>query len=786
VPAVDITAMAIQALAPHYEQPAVKAAVDSALGWLAAQDVIGAGANAQVIVALSALGEDAASYNGKDYVAALLSYYNPESGGFVYNSAAPNIMATEQAAYALVAYDRYKTSGANSLYDMGDAAKLVSDDVAPAKTDKSALAAKIAEAEGYSQGSYTAASWGILSAALANARTVYNNDNAAQGEIDAAVHGLAAAIGTLTPLGSGGSEPKYVQISVTDPNAGAGQKKEYHPLTRYEMNNNETAYTLLLRTGLNVKISTQSGYEGVYVVSIDGWGELSDGPSSGWMYSVNGEFTEVSSSLNKLKEGDVVRWVYTRNLGNDVGGGSSTGTGSAPSGGTSKVISATPAINGGTATSTVSDTQVADAIKAVLADLEGRGADAAGEVKISLDTKDAVKAVAGFTGKALKSVAKEGKVALTVETGVGALTFDSAALSAISSALSDGAKAEISISRMGGPAGGSNSSLASTLTEGQRAIVGDNPVFELSVMIDGGLVTDFGNGTVRAVLPYTPKAGEDTGRLTIYHMADDGAVTEMKGAKYDEGLGGVVFTTGHFSLFFIAAADAGLENLFNDVAAADWFYSAVKYAYENGLMNGTAAGTFSPHAKLSRAMIVRILHNIEGTEGTPAGAGGAPAEGSQAAVAEGADAAAGTADTVAEGSPAAVAEGSAGAGGAAFGDVPAGLWYSDAVAWAAANGIVTGYGNGAFGPNDDISREQLATILYNYANWKKMDTSKAAELSGYADADGISGWALNAMKWANAQGLITGRTPTELAPAGTATRAEAAAIFQRFMEGAKK
>jgi hypothetical protein len=185
-------------------------------------------------------------------------------------------------------------------------------------------------------------------------------------------------------------------------------------------------------------------------------------------------------------------------------------------------------------------------------------------------------------------------------------------------------------------------------------------------------------------------------------------------------------------------------------------------------------------------MIVRILHNIEGTEGTPAEAGGAPAEGTPAAVADGADAAAGTAGTVAEGSPAAHAEGSAEAGGGAVGDVPAGLWYSGAVAWAAANGIVTGYGNGAFGPNDDISREQLAVILYNYANWKKMDTSKVVELSAYADAGSISAWALNAVKWANAQGLITGRTPTELAPAGTATRAEAAAIFQRFMEGIQK
>ena len=121
--------------------------------------------------------------------------------------------------------------------------------------------------------------------------------------------------------------------------------------------------------------------------------------------------------------------------------------------------------------------------------------------------------------------------------------------------------------------------------------------------------------------------------------------------------------------------------------------------------------------------------------------------------------------------------------GRAFDDVQAGAWYYDSVSWASANGIVSGYGNGNFGADDFVTREQFAVILFNYAKWKKLPVSSGANLSGFTDVSSISGWALDAMKWSNAEGLILGRTDTTLVPSGTASRAEAAAIFQRFLEG---
>ena len=179
---------------------------------------------------------------------------------------------------------------------------------------------------------------------------------------------------------------------------------------------------------------------------------------------------------------------------------------------------------------------------------------------------------------------------------------------------------------------------------------------------------------------------------------------------------------------------------FGDVKQTDWFYSAVKYVSDNGLMVGTGAN-FEPNTATSRAMLVTILYRLEGE-------------------------------------PAINSENS-------FSDVTNNKWYTDAVIWASENGIVGGYGSGLFGPTDNITREQFATILYRYAQFKGYDISATADLSGYADASSISSWAEAAMEWANAEGLITGRTATALAPSGNTSRAEAAAILMRFIESVK-
>ena len=181
---------------------------------------------------------------------------------------------------------------------------------------------------------------------------------------------------------------------------------------------------------------------------------------------------------------------------------------------------------------------------------------------------------------------------------------------------------------------------------------------------------------------------------------------------------------------------------FADVPESQWFYDDVYFAVSNGLFNGIDEVTFAPGASMTRAMLVTVLYRLEG----------------QPAV----------------------------YGGSAFADVAAGQWYTDAVIWATRNGIVNGLGNGKFGTNDNVTREQMAAILYRYAQNCGYDTTARANLNGYTDAAKISAYAQEAMSWANAMGLINGRTATALAPTGTATRAEVAAIFHRFVENIVK
>ena len=175
---------------------------------------------------------------------------------------------------------------------------------------------------------------------------------------------------------------------------------------------------------------------------------------------------------------------------------------------------------------------------------------------------------------------------------------------------------------------------------------------------------------------------------------------------------------------------------FTDVNEDDWFYDAVTFAYDEGIMTGTSATTFAPNTTTTRGMIVSMLARLEGVEG---------------------------------------------ADSAGFTDVADDAWYAEAVNWAAGEGIVNGFEDNTFRPNDAITREQLAAILSGYARYKGMDTSARADLSKYTDADMISGWATDVFSWANAEGLVNGMTETTLAPQGEATRAQVAAIMQRFL-----
>lgn len=193
---------------------------------------------------------------------------------------------------------------------------------------------------------------------------------------------------------------------------------------------------------------------------------------------------------------------------------------------------------------------------------------------------------------------------------------------------------------------------------------------------------------------------------------------------------------------YVKATETPSETKFNDVSANDWFASAVDYVTDKGMMNGTADNTFSPKANTTRGMVVTVLYRLENQPSTSA---------------------------------------------ASFTDVASGAYYANAVAWANANGIVSGYSSGKFGPNDKVTREQLAAILYRYAQYKKYDVSVGEDTNilSYDDAQSISSYAIPAIQWACGAGVVTGKSGSKLDPKGNATRAEVAAMLMRFCENVK-
>ena len=253
------------------------------------------------------------------------------------------------------------------------------------------------------------------------------------------------------------------------------------------------------------------------------------------------------------------------------------------------------------------------------------------------------------------------------------------------------------------------------------------------------------NGTITAdpaaakqgtevTLTVTPEEGYEVGEVTVTdRFGDTVEVTENADGTYT-----FTMPSGQVSVevTFVEATPEPLP--FTDVNEDDWFHDAVQYAYENGLMDGVGDGQFAPNATTNRAMVVTILYRLAGEPAV--------------------------------------------SGDVGFTDVEPGLWYSNAVSWAAEKGIVNGISETEFSPGGDLTREQLATILFRYAESAGYDVSASADLSGFPDAGDIQDYATEALSWAVAEGLLQGFEDDSLQPGGTATRAQIATILMRFCE----
>ena len=240
-------------------------------------------------------------------------------------------------------------------------------------------------------------------------------------------------------------------------------------------------------------------------------------------------------------------------------------------------------------------------------------------------------------------------------------------------------------------------------------------------------------GTTVTITP-VPDAGYQVGTVSVTDRFGQAVAVDQQA----DGTYTFVMPDGQVTVEVTFLQDEAPDLPFSDVTESDWFYDAVTYAYENGLMDGVGMGLFAPNSETTRAQLVTILHRLAG-QPAPSGDSG-------------------------------------------FSDVETGTWYTDAVAWAAQNGIVNGVSDTQFAPGDDITREQLAVILYRYATYQGYDVSQRADLSGFVDAGTISTYAQEALSWANAQGLVLGFEDDSLRPQGNASRAQIAAVLMRFCQ----
>lgn len=692
---VDTTAMAVQALAPYYStNTTVKAVVDKALEWLSYEyqttgDYASSEAAAQVIVALSAMKIDAKTdarfqYNGVSVLSNFLSYADETTGGFLHvkvdpvsgKKATANQMASEQAAYTLVAYDRY-VKGSNRLYDMSDATKR-------ANATVQEVIDLISRIGTVGEGSYNA---------IAEARIAYD-------KLSAEDQAKVTNYGTLTA-----AEDAYKTIL---------RKKQTDQYTALKLHYDE------LLNNKNKKYSTAAKKKLANILQ------------------------QAQTDMNAAKSCERVRDVYTKAIAD------------------------------------------LDAVKP-------------GDIEVTFRLIGALEATQDVD---LTNDSYLPEYVTWVPTTTYALAENATVYDLFTEAMSDaglryiGAESNY-VSTIYAPSCMGSYAL-SEFSNGKRSgwmytVNGSHPNQGLKywTLKDGDVVVwhyindyshevadwfndpkypSLGNGTyyndwLRAAdiapeqyvqqligkILTVGKHGTVEPTLTFQHIGKSVTFTfkpdtgyKVKDVKVNGKSVGAVKTYTIDKLTVSTRIEVEFTNgklPFTDVHETDWFYNDVLFVYEEGLFAGTSDTTFSPNAAMTRAMLVTVLYRLEG-EPTVYGRSG-------------------------------------------FSDVQYNSYYEDAVTWAADNSIVNGTSTTTFSPNANVTREQMAAILYRYAQYKKYNTAANSSLNGFTDYATVSGYAVTPMQWSVAEKLVNG-SAGKLMPTGNATRAQVAAILHRFVENVAK
>ena len=360
----------------------------------------------------------------------------------------------------------------------------------------------------------------------------------------------------------------------------------------------------------------------------------------------------------------------------------------------------------------------------------------------SADTKDATNITLEIPVSAAQNIAENSNLSLEVETASGNVSISNETLNSIVEQVGtdENLKVTVEITSADKVLESVSEESAKTITENvEKSILENAVIVEVNITSGDKHVRSFGGNKLTVDVPVDGKGHNEGKHYKVHIVSADGKMDTTFGKCVSKG-GKLVIKvdTTHLSSFIVTDIETCP---FGDVPN-HWAYEAVKYVYANSLMQGTDEATFAPDENMTRAMLVTVLYRMANPEEK--------------------------------------------ANNHNFADVPEGQWYSDAVAWAAENDIVSGVSENKFAPNEDITREQLALIIYRYAKIQGFDVTETSNLEGFNDAKDVSDWALDAIKWANSVTLVNGTSETTLSPKDTATRAQVAAILMRFCENIAK
>ena len=687
---VDMTAMVVQALAPYCSTNAtVKAAVDKAVEWLSVEyqktgDYGSSESAAQVIVALSALGIDARTkadfqYKGISVLSNFLSYADPNSKGFLHDkqpNSTVNQMASEQAAYTLVAYDRY-VNGSKRLYDMSDVTKREN-------ADAQAVIDMINQIGYVDESSYNA---------IAEARNAYNKLSAADKAKVENYNTLTAAETSYKAILKQKRTEQYNLLKTHYDELLNDKTKKYGTAAKKKL----ASILQQAQTDMNAAESCERVMD-IYNKAIFDLDAVKPGDIEVTFRLIGAlEATQDVDLTTDSYLPEYVTWVPTK----------------------------TYALQ--------ENATVYDLFTEAMSDA---GLRYIGAESNYVSTIYAPSCLGSYALSEFTNGKKSGWM-YTVNgkhpnQGLKNWTLNDGDVVIWHYVNDYSCEVADWFNDSQYPSLGDGSYYNSWLRA--RDITPEQYVDELL----GKILTVGKNGTVE------PK-------LTLSHLGKSVTFTfkpdkgyRVKDVKVDGKSVGAVTTYTVDKLTVSTRIEIEFTNgalPFTDVRESDWFYDDVVFAYENGLFSGTSDTTFSPNTSMTRAMLVTVLYRLEG----------------QPAV----------------------------NGRSGFSDVQYNGYYEDAVTWAADNGIVNGISTSTFSPNANVTREQMAAILYRYAQYKKYNTAASSSLNSFSDHTSVSGYAVASLQWSVAEKLVNGSNG-KLMPTGNASRAQVAAILHRFAENVAK